>query len=85
MFDLTEVKYIKRITVGSDNPARMNTPEEIEVATAMLNKCLTGTPKGCIIATEKSFAVLQMGEHQVVLQWIVYHVGFTRKPIWLDD
>lgn len=85
MFDLTEVKYVKRITVGSDNPARMNTPEEIEAATALLNKCLTGTPKGCIIAIEKSFAVLQMGEHQVVLQWIVYHVGFSRKPIWLDD
>lgn len=85
MFDLTEVKYIKRITVGSDNPARMSTSEEIEAASAMLNKCLAGTPKGCIIATEKSFAVLQMGEHQVVLQWIVYHVGFTRKPIWLDD
>lgn len=85
MFDLTEVKYVKRITVGSDNPGRMSTPEEIEAAAALLNKCLTGTPKGSIIATEKSFAVLQMGEHQVVLQWIVYHVGFTRKPIWLDD
>ncbi len=85
MFDLTEVKFVKRITVGSDNPARMSTPEEIEAATALLNKCLSGMPKGCIMATEKSFVVLQMGEHQVVLQWIVYHVGFTRKPIWLDD
>jgi hypothetical protein len=85
MFDLTEVKYVKRITVGSDNPGRMRTPEEIEEATALLNKCLTDSPKGCIIATEKSFAVLQMGEHQVVLQWIVYHVGFPRKPIWLVD
>ena len=85
MFDLTEVKYVKRITVGSDNPGRMNTSEEIEAATTLLNKCLSGTPKGCIMATEKSFVVLQMGEHQVVLQWIVYHVGFPRKPIWLDD
>lgn len=85
MFDITEVKYVKRITVGSDNPERMRTPEEIEAATALLNKCLTGTPKGCIIATEKSFVVLQIGEHQVVLQWIVYHIGFPRKPIWLGD
>ncbi|ACM21543.1 hypothetical protein Geob_3200 [Geotalea daltonii FRC-32] len=85
MFDLTEVKYVKRITVGTDNPGRMRTPEELDEATALLNKCLTGTPKGCIIGAEKSFAVLQMGEHQVVLQWIVYHVGFPRKPIWLDD
>jgi len=85
MFDLTEVKYVKRITVGSDNPSRMCTSEEIDAAMALLNKCLSDTPKGCIIAVEKSFAVLQMGEHQVVLQWIVYHVGFPRKPVWLED
>ena len=64
MFDLTEVKYIKRITVGSDNPARMNTPEEIEAATALLNKCLSGTPKGCIMATEKSFVVRRHGVYR---------------------
>ncbi|MDR3641575.1 MAG: hypothetical protein P4L39_09670 [Humidesulfovibrio sp.] len=85
MFDLTEVKYVKRITVGSDNPSRMCTADEIEAATALLNKCLSDTPKGFLMAIEKSFAVLQMGEHQVVLQWIVYHVGFPRKPIWLED
>jgi hypothetical protein len=84
MFDLTEVKFVKRITVGSDNPSRMATPEEIETATALLNRCLSEHPKGTILAIEKSFAVLQMGEHQVVLQWIVYQVGFSRKPIWLD-
>ncbi len=85
MFDLTEVKFVKRITVGNDDPGRVRTREEIEAAATLLNKCLTGTPKGAIIAVEKSFAVLQMGEHQVVLQWIVYHVGFQRKPIWLDE
>lgn len=85
MFDLTEVRYVKRITVGSDNPARMCSAEEIEEATALLNKCLSSSPKGNVMATEKSFAVLQMGEHQVVLQWIVYHVGFPRKPAWLAD
>jgi uncharacterized protein YbaA (DUF1428 family) len=63
----------------------MRTPEEVEAAVAMLNKCLNDSPKGSIISVEKSFAVLQMGEHQVVLQWIVYHVGFTRKPFWLED
>jgi hypothetical protein len=85
MIDLTEIKYIKRITVGTDSPTRMRTPEEIETAVSMLNRCLNDSPKGSIIAVEKSFAVLQMGEHQVVLQWIVYHVGFTRKPFWLED
>ncbi len=85
MFDLTEVKFVKRITVGNDDPARMRTREEIEAAAVLLNRCLTEAPKGSIMAIEKSFAVLQMGEHQVVLQWIVYHVGFPRKPIWLEE
>ena len=85
MFDLNEVRYIKRITIGTENPARMCTPEEIEKATALLNRCLNDIPKGTILALEKSFAALQVGEHQVVLQWIVYHVGFPRKPAWLQD
>ncbi len=85
MFDLSEVKYVKRITVGNDDPNRMRTQEEIEEASALLNKCLTSSPQGHIIAVEKSFVVLQLGEHQAVLQWIVYHVGFQRKPFWLDD
>ena len=85
MFDLTEVRYVKRITVGSDDPGRMRTPEELRAAEELLNKCLSSTPKGHIIAVEKSCVVLQLGEHQAVLQWIVYHVGFPRKPFWLDD
>jgi hypothetical protein len=85
MFDLSEAKYVKRITVGNDDPNRMRTQEEIEAAAALLNKCLNSTPRGHIIAVEKSFVVLQLGEHQAVLQWIVYHVGFERKPFWLED
>ncbi len=27
--------------------------------------------------------VFTIGEHQVALQWMVYHVGFPRKPLWL--
>jgi len=85
MVDLTDIKYVKRITVGNDDPGRMRTQAEIEEAAALLNKCLNSSPRGCIIAVEKSFVVLQLGEHQAVLQWIVYHVGFPRKPLWLED
>ncbi|MDV0437449.1 hypothetical protein [Xanthomonas sacchari] len=85
MFDLTEVKFVKRVVVGSDNPTQMQTPEQIEAARALLNRCLSDSPKGAIIGTEKNFAVLQIGEHQVVMQWLCYHVGFPRKPGWLTD
>lgn len=85
MFDLTEVKFVKRVVVGSDNPTQMRSPEQIEEARALLNRCLSDTPKGVIMGTEKSFTILQVGEHQVVLQWLCYHIGFPRKPVWLKD
>lgn len=85
MFDLTEVKYVKRIVVGSNDPAQMSTEAQVEQARVLLNRCLTESPKGKIIGLEKSFTILQIGEHQVVLQWLSYHVGFPRKPGWIAD
>lgn len=35
--------------------------------------------------TEKNFYILNIGEHQVVMQYIVYHIGFERKPYWLKE
>jgi hypothetical protein len=84
MFDLTDVRYVKRIIVGNDNPEHMRSEAEIQKASDLLNRCLTDTPKGTIIGTEKNFMLLNIGEHQVVLQSVVYHVGFTRKPFWLE-
>ncbi len=84
MFDLSDVRYVKRIAVGTSNPSHVLSDEEIEHAVQLLNRCLAGPPRGTIIGIEKSFRILNIGEHQAVLQWIVYHVGFPRKPTWLD-
>jgi hypothetical protein len=84
MFDLSDIRFVKRISVGTSDPGHMLSDEEIQRAADLLNRCLTGTPRGTIIAIEKSFKILNVGEHQVVLQWIVYHVGFPRKPGWLE-
>ncbi len=80
MFDLTNVRHVRRIVVGSDNPSRLCTREETEAQMEELNRCLTCRPAGTLIAVERSFTLVRIGEHQVVLQWIVYHVGFERKP-----
>jgi hypothetical protein len=85
MFDLTDVGYVKRITVGSDDPNNLRSEEEVQKALDLLNTCLSSTPKGTILGIEKNFNVLNVGEHQVVLQCMVYHVGFPRKPYWLED
>ena len=85
MYDLSDVKFIKRVVVGSDNPNQMRSEQQVEEARELLNRCLSDTPKGTIVGIEKSFTILQIGEHQVVLQWLSYHIGFPRKPVWLQD
>lgn len=85
MFDLTDVAFVKRITVGSRDPESLRSEDEINAAIGMLNRCLTDIPKGKILGIEKSFSLLNIGEHQVVLQAMTYHVGFPRKPAWLDE
>ena len=85
MFDLTDVRYVKRIAVGTSDPSQVLSEQDIRESMDLLNRCLTGVPAGKIIGIEKSFKILNVGEHQAVLQWLVYHVGFARKPAWLDD
>lgn len=82
-FDQSTVRFVKRITVGSSNPANQSSDEEIEEAMALLNRCLSEPPRGVIMGVEKNFSLFTLGEHQVVLQWMVYNVGFPRKPGWL--
>ena len=85
MIDISDVGFVKRIVVGSNNPASLESEERINTAMALLNRCLTESPKGKLIGIEKSFSILQVGEHNVVLQWMTYHIGFPRRPYWLED
>ncbi len=83
-FRLTDMRFIKRIVVGNDNPQNIRTEAEVQEAMDLVNRCLSGTPRGYILNVEKSFGLYNVGEHQVVLQYAVYHLGFARKPMFLD-
>ncbi len=85
MFDLSEITFVKRIVVGSRNPENLLGEVELEHAMALLNRCLREVPRGRIIGTEKTFAVLNIHEHQMVLQSVIYHVAFQRKPHWMES
>jgi hypothetical protein len=84
-FQVSNIHFIKRIVVGNDNPQNMRTEAEVEESMALVNKCLSASPRGYVLNIEKSFGLYNIGEHQIVLQYAVYHVGFERKPLWLDD
>lgn len=85
MYDLSDISYVERIVVGSRDPENLTSEVDIQTAVALLNKCLSEAPKGKIIGIEKTFSLLNIGEHQVVLQAMIYHVGFARKPYWLAE
>jgi hypothetical protein len=85
MFDMTDVGFVKRVTLGSTHHEAIRHEDAHEEAAALLNRCLSEHPRGKIIAIEKSFKLLNVGENQVLLQWVCYHIGFARKPNWLEE
>ena len=91
-FDVSAVGYVKRVVIGNTDPDTFRIgvigeiyEEDIEKQRQLLNRCLSDSPRGRIIGQEKNFYLLNIGEHQVVMQYIVYHVGFARRPVWLED
>ncbi|WP_205729283.1 hypothetical protein [Ferrimonas aestuarii] len=84
-FDLTNVSFVHRIVVGSVDPQSIPSDAQKAEQMEMLNRCLSESPKGKILGMERSFSILRIGEHQVVLEQVAYHLGFVRKPYWLIE
>lgn len=84
VFDLSTVRYMKRIVIGNADPEHLLTEEQIEEQRALLNRCLSEF-RGRIIGMESNFYLLNIGQHQVVVQYLSYHIGFRRKPLGLDE
>lgn len=51
----------------------------------MLNRCLNDYPKGRIIGKDISIGRYQAGEHELTMEKVTYHIGFTRKPEWEEE
>lgn len=83
VFALADIGYVHRVIVGNDDPEQQPDEEKYRRQLAFLNRCLEEYPRGKIIGQEKNFYLLNIGEHQVVMQYLVYHVGFRRKPHWI--
>ncbi|UAA39178.1 hypothetical protein KIH87_02085 [Paraneptunicella aestuarii] len=84
-FDITEVGHIERVVVGATTPDRIPEPSESKKQMAFVNRCLSEYPKGRIIGIERSFSVIRIGEHQVVLESVAYHIGFKKVPLWITE
>ena len=71
--------------IGSVNPNNPLSDQSKEAQAALLNRCLNDYPKGIIIGKDITIGRYMVGEHELTMEKITYHVGFERKPPWEDE
>lgn len=80
-----ETGYVKVVTVGSIHPNRPFSEEALQEQVQLLNRCLCGYPKGKIIGKNVSVGRFLVGGHEFYMERTSYHIGFVRKPAWMDE
>lgn len=83
--ELKDITYIKAVTIGSINPNLPFSEKERDSQVNILNRCLNNFPKGKILGYDKTLATYMIAEHQFVMEKTTYHIGFKRKPLWLEE
>ncbi|MCM1325972.1 MAG: hypothetical protein NC094_10120 [Bacteroidales bacterium] len=79
---LADIRYIKMVPIGSINPNNPLSDQGREEQAALLNRCLTDYPKGVILGKDISIGRYMLGEHELTMEKVTYHIGFERKPAW---
>ena len=83
--NIYDVGYVKLVTVGSINPNNPVSEESRKQQLDILNRCLNDFPKGKIIGIDRSIGRYQVGEHELTMEKMTYHIGFKRRPVWDKD
>lgn len=81
---LEDIHYVKLVTIGSINPNNPISEQGREEQLLLLNRCLNDYPKGIIIGRDISIGRYRIGEHELTMEKITYHIGFERKPSWIE-
>lgn len=81
----SEIRYVKLVSIGSVNPNNPLSESGREEQVRLLNKCLNEYPKGIIIGKDITVGRYMIGEHELTMEKITYHIGFTRKPSWEEE
>lgn len=82
---MTDIHYVKLVSIGSVNPNNPLSDQVREEQAALLNRCLNDYPKGIIIGKDITIGRYLIGEHELTMEKITYHVGFVRKPAWEEE
>lgn len=78
----SEVRYVKLVSVGSVNPNNPLSEQSREEQVRLLNRCLNEYPKGIIMGKDITVGRYMIGEHELTMEKVTYHIGFKRKPSW---
>lgn len=82
---LTDIRYVKLVPIGSVNPNNPLSDQAKEAQVELLNRCLNDYPKGIIIGKDITVGRYLIGEHELTMERVTYHVGFPRKPSWEEN
>lgn len=82
---LTDIHYVKLVPIGSVNPNNPLSDQAKEAQVELLNRCLNDYPKGIIIGRDITVGRYMIGEHELTMERVTYHVGFPRKPSWEEN
>lgn len=82
---MADIGYVKLVTVGSVNPNHPLSDQSRAGQEALLNRCLHDYPRGVIIGKDTAIGRYQIGEHELVMEKVTYHIGFERKPVWMEE
>ncbi len=83
--DLSDFSYVKLVPVGSVNPNNPLSEQSRQEQMNLLNWCLNNHPRGVIIGKDITIGRYMIGEHELTMERVAYHVGFRRKPMWLEE
>lgn len=82
---MADIHYVKLVTVGSINPNNPLSDESRTEQMELLNRCLSDYPKGIILGKDITIGRYMVGEHELTMEKVTYHIGFKRKPSWEDE
>lgn len=83
--ELSDIRYVRLVTVGGVNPNNPLSDRSKEAQAELLNRCLSDYPKGTIIGRDITVGRYMLGEHELTMEKITYHVGFPRRPAWMEE
>lgn len=79
---LSDIRYVKMVAVGSVNPNHPLSGQSRQEQVNLLNRCLNDYPKGMLIGKDVTIVRYAIGEHELTMEKVTYHVGFERRPAW---